>query len=125
MWSEFVPGLRSSLFATVLLGVVYPLSVTGICQVLFPHQANGSLITAGDKVIGSELIGQNFSKPEFFQPRPSSAGNGYDPTASSGSNLGLTSGQLVCGATQMGGKKKKEGGFYGLNLRIVHFCLDN
>src|SRR5450759_4666878 len=96
MWSELLPGLRISLFATVLLGVVYPLSVTGICQVFFPHQANGSLITAKGKVIGSELIGQNFSKPQYFQPRPSAAGNdGYDATASGGSNYGPTNQKLI------------------------------
>src|ERR1035437_9334854 len=87
MWSELLPGLRISLFATVLLGVVYPLSVTGICQVFFPHQANGSLMTAGGKVIGSHLIGQTFSNPDYFQPRPSPAVSGYAATAISGSNL--------------------------------------
>jgi len=96
MWQQILPGLRIKLFMTILLGVVYPLAMTGIAQVLFPHQANGSLITSGDKVIGSELIGQNFTKPEYFQPRPSAAGNdGYDPTASGGSNYGPTSQKLV------------------------------
>ncbi len=96
MWQQILPGLRIKLFMTVLLGVVYPLAMTGIAQVLFPHQANGSLITSGDKVIGSELIGQNFTKPEYFQPRPSAAGNdGYDPTASGGSNFGPTSQKLA------------------------------
>lgn len=96
MWQQILPGLRIKLFMTVLLGVVYPLAMTGIAQVLFPHQANGSLITSGDKVIGSELIGQNFTKPEYFQPRPSAAGNdGYDPTASGGSNYGPTSQKLA------------------------------
>ena len=125
MWSELLPGLRISVFTTVLLGVVYPLSVTGICQVFFPHQANGSLITAGGKVIGSEWIGQNFSKPEYFQPRPSSAGSGYDATASSGSNLGATSAKLIRGTVKMDDKKKEVVDFDGVTLRMVHFCLDN
>jgi K+-transporting ATPase ATPase C chain len=96
MWQQLLPGLRIKLFMTLLLGVIYPLAITGISQVLFPHQANGSLITSGNKVVGSELIGQNFAKAEYFQPRPSAAGNdGYDPTASSGSNYGPTNQKLV------------------------------
>src|SRR6202050_4702040 len=95
MWEQILPGLRIKLFMTVVLGVVYPLAMTGISQVMFPKQANGSLIMAGGKVIGSEIIGQNFSKPEYFHPRPSAAGSGYDATASSGSNLGPTSAKLV------------------------------
>src|SRR5271169_1027565 len=125
MWEQILPGLRINIFATILFGVVYPLAITGVCQVLFPHQANGSLITAGDKVIGSEIIGQNFSKPEYFHPRPSSAGNGYDATASSGSNLGPTSAKLVRGTTKMDDKKNEVVDFDGINLRIVHYCLDN
>jgi len=96
MWEQILPGLRIKIFMTILLGVIYPLAITGICQVFFPHQANGSLITAGGKVIGSELIGQTFTKPEYFQPRPSAAGNdGYDPTASGGSNYGPTNQKLI------------------------------
>ena len=96
MWQQILPGLRIKLFMTLLLGVVYPLAMTGISQFLFPYKANGSLITSGDKVIGSELIGQNFSKPEYFQPRPSAAGaDGYDGTASSGSNYGPTNQKLA------------------------------
>jgi K+-transporting ATPase ATPase C chain len=96
MWEQILPGLRIKIFMTILLGVVYPLAITGICQVFFPHQANGSLITTGGKVIGSELIGQNFSRPEYFQPRPSAAGSdGYDPTASGGSNYGPTNQKLI------------------------------
>jgi len=96
MWQQILPGLRIKLFMTLLLGVVYPLAMTGISQALFPHKANGSLITSGDKVIGSELIGQNFSKPDYFQPRPSAAGaDGYDATSSSGSNYGPTNQKLA------------------------------
>jgi len=96
MWKEILPGLRINIFLTLVLGVVYPLAITGICQVAFPHQANGSLITSGNKVIGSELIGQNFAKPEYFQPRPSAAGNdGYDATSSNGSNYGPTNQKLI------------------------------
>ncbi len=96
MWKELLPGLRIKLLMTLLLGIVYPLSITGICQLIFPHRANGSLITAGGKVIGSELIGQNFARPEYFHPRPSAAGSdGYDATASKGSNYGPTNQKLA------------------------------
>src|SRR5580692_4992449 len=96
MLSQLWPALRINIFLTILLGVAYPLAVTGVSQVLFPRQANGSLITRNGQVIGSELIGQNFAKAEYFQPRPSAAGNdGYDPTASGGPNLGPTNQKLI------------------------------
>jgi potassium-transporting ATPase KdpC subunit len=96
MWSQISPGLRINIFLTLVLGVIYPLAITGICQVVFPRQANGSLIAVNGNVIGSELLGQNFTKPEYFQPRPSAAGNdGYDATASGGSNYGPTNQKLI------------------------------
>ena len=96
MLSQLWPALRINIFLTILLGVAYPLAVTGVSQILFPHQANGSLITRNGQVIGSQLLGQNFTKPEYFQPRPSAAGNdGYDPTASGGFNQGPTSQKLI------------------------------
>ena len=125
MWNQLLPGLRITLFATLLFGVAYPLAMTGISQILFPSKANGSLIRSGDKVIGSELIGQNFSKPEYFHPRPSSAGNGYDPTASGGSNLGPTSAKLVRGTTKLDDKKNEVVDFDGISLRLVHYCVEN
>jgi potassium-transporting ATPase KdpC subunit len=125
MWEQILPGLRIKLFMTIVLGVAYPLFMTGISQVMFPKQANGSLIKAGDKAIGSELIGQNFSKPEYFHPRPSSAGSGYDATASAGSNLGPTSAKLFRGTTKKDDKNNEVVDFDGLSLRLVHYCLDN
>jgi potassium-transporting ATPase KdpC subunit len=95
MMNELGPGFRLMLIFTVLTGVLYPVLMTGVSQVIFPQKANGSLITIGDRVVGSELIGQSFSQPQYFHPRPSAAGNGYDARASGGSNLGPTSQKLI------------------------------
>lgn len=97
MWSQIRPALMSLLWLTVLTGVVYPALVTGIAQALFPYQANGSLISdEHGHVIGSELIGQPFSGPHYFQSRPSATGPvAYNAAASSGSNLGPTNSALT------------------------------
>ena len=95
MKKQIVTAVLYTVITAVLLGVVYPLAVTGLARVLFPRQANGQLITRNGVVVGSHLIGQTFSGPGYFWSRPSAAGTGYDAGNSSGSNLGPASKDLV------------------------------
>jgi potassium-transporting ATPase KdpC subunit len=88
-------ALRITIVTIVLFGLIYPLAMTGIAQVAFPKQANGSLITVKGKVVGSEIIGQLWTKPQYFQGRPSAAGKGYDPTQTGGTNFGPSSAKLI------------------------------
>jgi len=88
--NQLRPAIMVTLVLLVITGLVYPGVVTAIAQLLFPRQANGSLLVANGRVVGSELIGQSFARAEYFHPRPSAAGNGYDDTLSAGSNKGPT-----------------------------------
>ncbi len=110
----FLKELWTSIIATVVLCVVvsgfYPVLIWGIGQVLFPHQANGSLVERNGQIVGSELLAQGFSGAKYFHPRPSAAGTGYDPLNSGGSNLGPTSQKLIDGIKANVAQYRQENG---------------
>jgi potassium-transporting ATPase KdpC subunit len=95
MLKHFGTSLRITIVTIVLLGLIYPLAMTGAAELIFPRQANGSLVTVNGKVIGSSIIGQLWTKPQYFQGRPSAAGKGYDPTSTGGTNYGPTNAKLI------------------------------
>jgi K+-transporting ATPase ATPase C chain len=110
MREHLLPALRATVVTLVLTGILYPLAVTGVAQLLFPQRASGSLVKDGSgRVVGSELLGQAFSSPAYFQPRPSAAGDkGFDPMSSGGSNLGPTSRKLRDQATAAAAQLAKD-----------------
>jgi K+-transporting ATPase ATPase C chain len=112
IWQHTRTAVLMVIVLAVLLGIVYPLAMTGLSQLIFPGQANGSLVrdSAGN-VVGSALLGQNFSNPEYFHPRPSAAGtDGYDATSSGGSNLGPTNQKLIDTARDRAAVYREENG---------------
>jgi K+-transporting ATPase ATPase C chain len=101
MRRQLLPALVMTLCLTLLVGVAYPLAVSGAADILFPHRAAGSLVERNGQVVGSSLLGQNFSDPQYFWPRPSAAGaDGYDGLASAASNLGPSNPKLLETVTQ-------------------------
>jgi len=106
MIRELVPAIRSTLTLALYTGIAFPLLIFGLGQALFPHQANGSLIEQGGRIVGSELLAQSFTKPQYFHPRPSAAGSGYAGEASGGTNFGPTSKKLILGDQSFAGIKQ-------------------
>ena len=130
---QLAPAVVAILVFTVLCGIVYPLVVTGVAQVAFHDKANGSLVKVDGKVVGSSLIGQQFSDPSYFHPRPSAAGAGYDGFASSFSNLGPTNPDFLAtveervaayreenGLTADAGRPRRRGDGFGVWARPGH-----
>jgi K+-transporting ATPase ATPase C chain len=104
-------GVLMTLVLTILVGVIYPFAITGLAQVIFHDQANGSLIKGPNgQIVGSSLIGQNFTKPQYFHPRASAAGAGYDATSSGGTNLGPTSTKLLTTTVTLANQIRTEDG---------------
>jgi K+-transporting ATPase ATPase C chain len=128
MWKQLATSVKISVALLVLVSGIYPLLVYGISQLAFKHQADGSLVAnAQGQIIGSSLLAQSFTKPQYFQPRPSAAGNGYDPTQSGGTNLGPTSDKLINGVHKpnLPGNKPDPSDFDGVKDLAAEYRTTN
>jgi K+-transporting ATPase ATPase C chain len=124
MLAQLMPALRATLVLSILTGLIFPLLVTAIAQVLFPDEANGSLVHGyGKRILGSKLIAQPFTKHEYFHPRPSAAGSGYSGESSGGTNLGPTSKKLFDG--QKADPTKKVDAFLGVSQLLEQYRKEN
>ncbi len=126
MFRQLRPAIVSVLVFTMLCGLLFPLAITAAARLLFPRQARGSLVERGWTVIGSELIGQAFSRPEYFHPRPSAAGSGYDAANSGATNLGPTSDKLIHGVhRKLADGRDDRGNFNGIKDLAAAYRKEN
>jgi K+-transporting ATPase ATPase C chain len=126
MLKEIMTAIKATLVLALLTGIIFPLVITGIAQLVFPEQSNGSLIkNEKNVIIGSKLIGQSFNKPQYFHPRPSAAGSGYAGEASGGTNLGPTSAKLILGSKDDPKTKDVDESFDGIKQLAEKYRQEN